>query len=313
MNILVTGGAGFIGSHLVRYLLQQGEAVTVLDNLSTGLRSHLPKDGFTFWNMDIRDISIREKIKEAHFDAVVHLAAQTMVDASIRNPYFDADENVLGTVNLLEAIRLAGISRIVFASTAAVYGNVAEDHLPITEDFPLHPMSFYGLTKLVVERYLNLYHHLYGLNYVVLRFANAYGERQGDKGEGGVISIFSKRATSGQTLNIFGDGTQTRDFIYAGDIACAIYRALKTDSVNTSYNISTNTEISLNDLVNILISMKEVNVQVVHKDPRAGDISRSVLSNKKAREKIGWNPETNFESGLQRTIQYFIEGLLLKE
>lgn len=313
MNILVTGGAGFIGSHLVRYLLQQGEAVTVLDNLSTGLRSHLPKDGFTFWNMDIRDISVREKIKEAHFDAVVHLAAQTMVDASIRNPYFDADENVLGTVNLLEAIRFAGISRIVFASTAAVYGNVAENHLPITEDFSLQPMSFYGLTKLIVERYLSLYHHLYGLNYVILRFANAYGERQGDKGEGGVISIFAKRATSGQTLNIFGDGTQTRDFIYAGDIARAIYKALKTNAVNTTYNISTNIEISLNDLISVLTSIKQINVQVAYKDARAGDIPRSVLSNKKAREKIGWSPKIYFENGLQRTIQYFMEGPALKE
>ncbi|MGN8835548.1 NAD-dependent epimerase/dehydratase family protein [Mitsuokella jalaludinii] len=313
MNILVTGGAGFIGSHLVRYLLQEGEAVTVLDNLSTGLRSHLPKDGFTFWNMDIRDVSVREKIKEAHFDAVVHLAAQTMVDASIRNPYFDADENVLGTVNLLEAIRFAGISRIVFASTAAVYGNVAENHLPITEDFSLQPMSFYGLTKLIVERYLSLYHHLYGLNYVILRFANAYGERQGDKGEGGVISIFAKRATSGQTLNIFGDGTQTRDFIYAGDIARAIYKALKTNAVNTTYNISTNIEISLNDLISVLTSIKQINVQVAYKDARAGDIPRSVLSNKKAREKIGWSPKIYFENGLQRTIQYFMEGSALKE
>lgn len=309
MRVLVTGGAGFIGSHLVRNLIKNNVDVTVVDNLSTGMRSHLPEDGFTFWEMDIRDISIREKIKEACFDAIVHLAAQTMVDASIRDPYFDADENVMGAVNILEAARLSDIKRIIFASTAAVYGNVKEDKLPITENYPLQPMSFYGLTKLTIERYLHLYHQLYGLDYVVLRFANAYGERQGDKGEGGVISIFAKRAVNDQILTIFGDGSQTRDFIYAGDIAQAIYQALQTDKVNTAYNISTNTEISLNELVKVISDIKEKALSVTYQPARIGDISCSVLSNNKALPNLNWKPQVSLFDGLKNTLNYFSDFL----
>ena len=187
MKVLVTGGAGFIGSHLVRRLMALGYEVTVLDNLSTGVREHLPEEGFAFWELDDRAPEARERIVAGHFDAIVHLAGQTMVDASIRDPHFDASENVLGTVNVLEAARASGVKRVIFASTAAAYGDVEEDVLPLQEQLPLAPMSFYGLTKVMVERYLALYHALYGLDYVVLRFANVYGERQGDKGEGGVI------------------------------------------------------------------------------------------------------------------------------
>lgn len=171
MKVLVTGGAGFIGSHLVCRLMALGYEVTVLDNLSTGVRAHLPEEGFTFWELDDRAPEARERIVAGHFDAIVHLAGQTMVDASIRDPHFDASENVLGTVNVLEAARASGVKRVIFASTAAAYGDVEEDVLPLQEQLPLAPMSFYGLTKVVAERYLALYQALYGLDYVVLRFA----------------------------------------------------------------------------------------------------------------------------------------------
>lgn len=310
MKILVTGGAGFIGSHLVRQLMALGHEVTVLDNLSTGAREHLPAEGFTFWQMDDRDEAARGKIAAGHFDAIVHLAGQTMVDASIRDPYFDAAENVMGTVNVLEAARASGVSRVIFASTAAAYGDVTEDLLPLREELRLAPLSFYGLTKVTVEHYLHLYHELYGLDYVVLRFANVYGERQGDKGEGGVISIFAKRVARGEGLTIFGDGGQTRDFVYAGDIARGICKALTTENVNTAYNLSTQTETSLKELVKIFGQVAGQEFTPAYKEAREGDIYRSMLANEKAKAGLGWEPEVSLEEGLRRTVEYFrsVEG-----
>lgn len=245
-----------------------------------------------------------------HFDAIVHLAGQTMVDASIRDPHFDASENVLGTVNVLEAARASGVKRVIFASTAAAYGDVEEDVLPLQEQLPLAPMSFYGLTKVVAERYLALYQALYGLDYVVLRFANVYGERQGDKGEGGVISIFAKRVAKGEPLIIFGDGGQTRDFIYAGDIANGIVHALTTEHANTAYNLSTQTETSLNDLVAIFGKAVGRELHPAHEAAREGDIYRSMLANKKAKASLHWQPEVSLEEGLRRTVAYFASAEL---
>lgn len=264
MKVLVTGGAGFIGSHLVRQLIANGDEVYVLDNLSTGSLSHLPRAGFTFWKQDIRDNNIIQQIIFAQFDAIVHLAAQTMVDVSIKDPEFDATENILGTIHVLEAARKSNVRRVIFASTAAAYGDVAENVLPIRETEKLKPMSFYGLSKVTVEKYLALYNKMYGLNYVICRFANVYGERQGDSGEGGVISIFAKRIANGQDITIFGDGEQTRDFVYAGDIAAGICKALVTAKMNTVYNLSTQTETSLNKLVDILGKVAGCKLPIAH-------------------------------------------------
>ena len=308
MKVLVTGGAGFIGSHLVRQLLVEGPVVTVLDNLSTGVREHLPVAGFAFRKQDIRNQAIVQQIVYEKFDAIVHLAAQTMVDASIRDPRFDADENVMGLLNVLEAARLSGVQRVLLASTAAAYGDVQESSLPVHEDDALQPMSFYGLTKVIGEHYLKLYHQLYGLEYVVLRFANVYGERQGDSGEGGVISIFAKQIAKGQDITILGDGLQTRDFVYAGDIAAGLCRALVTKQVNTVYNLSTQTETSLNELVQILQNISEDDFSVSHGPVREGDIYRSMLCNEKAVNLLGWSPEVSLEEGLRRTYAYFSEA-----
>lgn len=305
MNILVTGGAGFIGSHLVHQLLVLGHEVTVLDNLSTGVRDHLPANGFVFWELDDRAPETRARIMGEHFDAIVHLAGQTMVDVSIRDPHFDASENVMGTVNVLEAARLSGVKRVIFASTAAAYGNVEARLLPLREDLPLEPLSFYGLTKVMVERYLALYHALYGLDYVVLRFANVYGERQGDKGEGGVISIFAKRVVHGDPLTIFGGGGQTRDFVYAGDIANGIVHALTTEHANTAYNLSTQTETSLNDLVTLFGKAVGHELHPVYQPAREGDIYRSILDNEKAKVFMDWRPKVSLEEGLRRTVRFF--------
>ena len=307
MKVLVTGGAGFIGSHLVRQLLDAKHDVTVLDNVSTGTWQHLPqgKDTCTCWEMDIRDKAAREKIEQAKFDIIVHLAAQTMVDVSIKDPEFDASENVMGTVNILEAARHSGVQRIIFASTAASYGDVTEDKLPIREEETLAPMSFYGLTKVVAEKYLKLYHDLYGLDYVALRFANVYGERQGDTGEGGVISIFAKRIAKDQGITVFGDGKQTRDFIYAGDIAAGIIGAMTTDKANTVYNLSNQTETSLLELIDLMAKAVGKAVEPQFAAPREGDINRSMLCNEAAVQNLNWQPQMDLAEGLARTINYF--------
>ena len=307
MNVLVTGGAGFIGSHLVRQLLDAKHQVTVLDNVSTGTWQHLPqgKDTCTCWEMDIRDKAAREKIEQGKFDVIVQLAGQTMVDVSIKDPEFDASENIMGTINVLEAARNSGVKRIIFASTAAAYGDVTEDRLPIREEENLAPMSFYGLTKVAVEKYLKLYHDLYGLDYVALRFANVYGERQGDTGEGGVISIFAKRIAKDQGITVFGDGKQTRDFIYAGDIAAGIIAAMTTDKANAVYNLSNQTETSLLELIELMAKASGKTVEPAFAAPREGDINRSMLCHEAAVQNLDWQPKMDLGEGLARTIAYF--------
>ena len=247
MKILVTGGAGFIGSHLVRQLMEAGDEVISLDNLSTGLRENLPENA-RLEVMDTHDDKVEDLFREEHFDAVVHLAAQTLVSDSMVDPENDMYQNIAGTVHILECCRKYSVKRVIFSSSAATYGDVDEKALPLPETLPQEPLSFYGLTKMTVEKYLALYHLAYDLHYVVLRFANVYGERQGDGGEGGVISIFAKRLAKGEGITIFGNGKQTRDFVYAGDIAKGIRLALTTENADTCYNLSTQTETSLMSL-----------------------------------------------------------------
>ena len=304
MNILVTGGAGFIGSHLVRALLAKGESVTAMDNLSTGLAGNLPPEAQLI-EMDILDGELPKVVAAGAFDAIVHLAAQTMVDTSIKDPLLDTRENLLGTVHVLEAARAANVKRVIFASTAAAYGDVKEDDLPVREAQPTEPMSFYGLSKLTVEKYLEMYHKLYGMEYVVLRFANVYGERQGDGGEGGVISIFARAAAKGEPLTIFGDGEQTRDFVYAGDIAAGIRAALLTSSPNAAYNLSTESQTSLRTLVELLAEAAGRAIVPQYGPERPGDIYKSSLANEQAKRYLGWQPEVSLAEGLRRTYGYF--------
>ena len=206
----------------------------------------------------------------------------------------------------MEAARQCGIGRILFSSTAASYGNVAAEELPVLEGRERRPMSFYGLSKVTAERYLEVYRELFGMDYVVLRFSNVYGERQGDGGEGGVISIFAKQIVEGTDITIFGDCEQTRDFVYAGDVANGICAALVTKNVNTAYNLSTQTETSLRELVSLLGKVAGRDIIPLYGPERPGDIRRSMLANGKAARGLGWKPVMPLMEGLGRTMDYFV-------
>ncbi len=300
MKVLVTGGAGFIGSHIVEKLIDKKLEVVVVDNLSTGLRDNVHHKA-KFIELDIRSKDLQDLMEKERFDYVIHQAAQTMVPKSVDDPHFDCDVNILGSVNVLEGCRKTNVKRIIFASTAAVYGDV--QNIPVKEDAFTAPTSFYGLSKLSVENYLKLYHKLYGLEYIVLRYANVYGERQGDAGEGGVVSIFTRKIVYSEPITVFGDGGQTRDFIYVGDIASANYQALVTKEANCVYNISTQTETSVNTLIELMSKVSGLKLDKVCAPPREGDIYRSSLSNTAVCQRMGWQPKTPLLEGLARTYE----------
>ena len=308
MKVLITGGAGFIGSHLAEQLRSAGDEPVALDNLSWGRRENLPPD-VKLIEADVLDEELFRVVADGRFDAIVHLAGQTMVNASLADPIFDARQNILGTLQVLEAARRGGVRRIVFASTAASYGDVPESELPILETRSLAPLSFYGLSKVAAERYLAMYRATFGLDYVVLRFANVYGERQGEGGEGGVISIFARAIAAGEDIAVFGDGGQTRDFVYAGDIAAGIRAALLTASPNTAYNLSTAAQTSLREIINILSHVAGRTIVPHYEPARAGDIYKSALANGRARQGLNWEPKVTLEEGMRRTYAYFQEKL----
>ena len=304
MRVLVTGGAGFIGSHIVDQLIKQQYSVTVLDDLSTGLESNLHHQA-QFVAMDIRSSQVLEVFQKGCFDFVIHQAAQTMVPKSLEDPRYDCDVNILGTVNVLEACRVTGVKKIVFASSAAVYGDAAT--VPVQEDAPAQPTSFYGLSKLTIERYLALYHDLFGIEYAALRYANVYGERQGDGGEGGVISIFTRKIRAGQSLGIFGSGEQTRDFIYVGDVANANIAAMTSSSGSSGiYNISTQSETTVNELIAVLSHVAKRTAEKTYLPMREGDIYRSSLANGKSLKNFDWRPQMSLSEGIARTYQSLI-------
>ena len=304
MKILVTGGAGFIGSHIVDQLILAGHDVVVLDDLSSGsLQNVNPKA--TFINLNILDRSLGDVFERERFIAVIHLAAQTIVASSLERPDVDAQVNVLGTLQVLEGCRQTGVERIIFASSAAVYGDVSI--LPVPEEAPKQPTSFYGLSKLTAERYIQMYHELYGLHYMILRFANVYGERQGDSGEGGVVSIFARKMHRQEPMTVFGDGLQTRDFVYVGDIAAANVQAINSQESDRILNISTQTEITVNQLASLFAAVSGHETPITYQPAREGDILRSMLRNTAARSILNWMPSTSLREGLDRTYRAFTD------
>lgn len=303
MEILITGGAGFIGSHILAQLQGRHDIdVVVFDNLSSGSKEHVPA-GMELVEGDIRDeAAVDALFADHHFDAVIHLAAQTMVPFSVDHPAEDCQVNLEGVLHVLEACRNHGTGHILFSSSAAVYGDNL--NIPLKETERLVPTSPYGITKMTTEHYLRVYHELYGMDATVFRFANVYGERQGEKGEGGVVSIFCKLLSQHQGITVFGDGHQTRDFVYAGDIAQAIIRALPLKGYHTM-NVSTGQETSINDLIHSFEKAVGYTVPVQYTAPRTGDILRSVLSNEALKANLDFVPEMDLEEGIHRTYDWY--------
>jgi UDP-glucose 4-epimerase len=294
VRAVVTGGAGFIGSHVVEALVARGDEVHVLDNLATGRREHV-SDGAVLHEADIRSDS-ESVFDTVRPDACFHLAAQADVRVSVAQPDFDAAVNVLGTIGILETARKHG-TKVVFASTGgAIYG---ECDGPAPEDAPRGPLAPYGTAKLAAEEYLQTYNRLYGSRHVVLRYANVYGPRQEANLEGGVVSIFMRELAGVGTPQIFGDGTQTRDFVYVRDVAQATLAAL--DSEGGVFNIGTGVETSVRDLYDAVRRVTGVEREAKQADPRPGEILRSVLDVSRAREELGWRAEHDLDAGLAET------------
>ncbi|MEW9031398.1 MAG: SDR family oxidoreductase, partial [Planifilum fimeticola] len=294
MKVMVTGGAGFIGSHIVDRLIDLGHEVIILDNLSTGKKAFIHPEA-SFYQADLRDRRIGEILEAERPEAVIHQAAQIDVPTSVKDPLFDAETNILGTLRLLEACRRSGVRKIVYASSAAIYGEPA--FLPIDEEHPVDPLSNYGISKYTPESYLKVYKHLYGLDYTILRYANVYGIRQDPRGEGGVIAIFLDRVLREEALTIFGDGKQTRDFVYVGDIADANIRALHRGS-GMVFNLGTGVPTSLEELVRILREVTEKEIRVEYGPERPGDIKHSHFDNRLAEKWLDWTPRIDLKTGL---------------
>ena len=297
--MVVTGGAGFIGSHVVEALLARGDEVHALDNLTTGKRENVP-DGATLHEADIRTDSERV-FDEARPDACFHLAAQADVRVSVDRPDYDADVNVLGTIRVLEAARKHR-AKVVFASTGgAIYGEV---DAPAAEDHPRRPLAPYGASKLAAEEYLATYNRLHGSGHVVLRYGNVYGPRQDPHGEAGVVAIFMSRLREREQPRIFGDGLQTRDYVYAGDVARATIAALDVDG--GIFNVGTGAETSVVDLLAAIQEVAGTGVEPEFADPRQGELQRSVLDIGLAERELGWRPKSSLSDGLAATWTWIV-------
>lgn len=302
MKVLVTGGAGFIGSHVCDVFLRAGHEVIALDNLSSGRRENLdPRVRLAV--LDIRSPEAAELIRSERPQVLCHLAAQMDVRRSVEDPRFDADANILGLLNLLEASRVSGVKKVIFSSTGgAIYGE--QDVFPAPESHPTRPVSPYGVSKASGELYLGYYRAQYGLPYVALRYANVYGPRQNPHGEAGVVAIFSQRLVAGQGCTIFGDGGQTRDFVFGPDVAQANLLAFEKDYVG-AINIGTGVETDINRLYSLLAEAAGSDQPVAHALGKPGEQRRSCVDPSLARKVLGWEPTMGLAEGLRKTVEFF--------
>ena len=300
-KVLITGGAGFIGSHVAdRFLLNNYEVIAA-DNLVTGNVDNINGKNIKFFNIDIRD---REKLEELFKnekpDYVIHLAAQVSVSSSVEDVLYDAEENITALINILELCKKYNTEKIVFSSTAAVYG--IPEEVPSRETNKTAPLSPYGLSKLTGEEYIKMYSRLFGVNYVILRYANVYGPRQSAHGEAGVVSIFNDKIKANGDIFIEGDGLQTRDFVYVKDVSGANYICAAEDIKNETFNVSTNTDISILELFNTMKKYSGYKKEASHKEARKGDIRNSRLDNSKLLKNTSWKPEYTLDQGLKEYL-----------
>ena len=301
MRVLVSGGAGFIGSHVVDQLVDLGHEVAIVDDLSTGKYDNVP-EGAKFYEADIRS-GCTHVFEEFRPEALSHHAAQINVRRSVHEPDFDADVNIMGTVRLLQNCVLHGVRKVVFASTGgAIYGRQIE--FPAPEDHPQYPISPYGVSKLTAERYLHFYEIQYGLPYVALRYANVYGPRQDPHGEAGVVSVFASNLTSNNISTINGTGEQTRDYVYVGDVARANVLALENTVPSSAYNIGTGQETSVNRLYEILRGISGKDLSPHHGPAKPGEQPRSSINPTHAGRVLGWHPQVELIAGLQETFRF---------
>lgn len=301
MKILVTGGAGFIGSHIVDILIEEGHEVVVVDNLTTGDKGNInPKA--VFYQSDIMYESFDDIIRQEAPEVIFHEAALVFVQQSIENPAADAKVNVIGTLNVLNSSRKHNVRKIIFASSCAVYGDTEPE--PLKEDHLKSPISFYGASKLSAETYIMLFGDIFGLDYTILRYANVYGPRQKHCGEGGVVPIFIENLRNGISSNIFGDGNQTRDFVYVADVAKANLMTLNKGSKQI-LNIGTGTATTINNLYDCAKKIVGANIAASYKPERIGDVRHIALNSMRAQNDLGWKDSFSLQEGLIETVKAF--------
>ena len=304
MNVLITGGAGFIGSSIAEAYRELGHEIVIVDNLSTGRLENVPR-GAAFYQMDIRDEGLADIVQQHNIDIINHHAAQIDVRRSVEDPRYDLSVNVLGSLNVIEVGLQAQVRRVVFASSGgAGYGE--QEYFPADERHPIAPCSPYGITNVTVERYLHYYHFVQNLQYTVSRYTNVYRSRQNPHGEAGVVAIFSDKLLRGQQPVINGDGLQTRDYVYVDDVVRANVLALDMEGSDT-FNVSTGIETDVNTIFRVLNQALGSPVAERHGEAKAGEQQRSVCSYQKIRDRYGWTPAMDIEEGLQRTMAWFRE------
>jgi UDP-glucose 4-epimerase len=311
MRVLVTGGAGFIGSNLVDRLLAEGHAVDVVDDLSSGSLANLadaratPGYELTFHRLDVRAPSLVDLVAHRRPEVVFHLAAQADVRVSVTRPVFDAEVNIVGTLNVLEGARAAGTRKVVFAASGGtLYGE--PEKLPVRESHPQRPLSPYGVSKKAAGDYLAAYRDLHGIEYTALALANVYGPRQDPHGEAGVVAIFARRLVAGEPCTVFGDGTQTRDFVYVDDVVDAFARAATRGS-GLLMNVGRGAETSVNTLYDTMAAAAGVTAPPVYAPPRPGELARSSLDPSRAAIHLGWRSWTTLEAGAAEVLRWFAD------
>jgi len=302
MKVLVTGGAGFIGSHLVDRLVLEGHEAVVVDNLATGKRRNINRAA-RFYKMDIQSWRLERVFRNERPNVVMHLAAQMDVRKSVEDPMFDAQVNVLGTLNVLQQAVKNGVRKVIFSSSGgAIYGE--QETYPAPETHVTKPLSPYGLSKLCGEQYLSYFQRVSGLQAVSLRYANVYGPRQDPEGEAGVVAIFIQKMLNNEQAVINGNGRQTRDFVFVDDVVEANLAMMGQETQGT-YNVGTGVETSINDLFRILVQHTGSNAKEVHGPAKKGEQARSVIDSTKLRHEVSWEPKADLSEGLKKTVEYF--------